>query len=118
MFTTPDFAPRVVKTVPKNGAFNIGAQTPITLTFSEPMDTTTTAAAFSVKVGAKQIPGDISFLNSAAGVNTVMTFAPSSGYGDGVTVSWLLTTVASDASGQKMLANVTGSFSTQPVLAP
>ena len=119
-FSTGNFYPRVTKFTPNPGAFGgySAPNVPITLTFSEPMNITATGAAFSVKVGTKQIPGSIVISDSPAGANTLMTFTPSIGYGDGATVSWILTKSATDASGLPLFADVTGSFRTQPSAAP
>ena len=119
-FSTGNFYPRVTKFTPNPGAFGgySAPNVPITLTFSEPMNTTTTGAAFSVKVGTKQIPGSTVISDSPSGTNTLMTFTPSVGYGSGATVSWSLTNSATDASGLPLSADVTGSFRTEPVAAP
>jgi len=125
VYGTGNFFPRVTKFTPNPGAFGgyVASNAPITLTFSEPMNTGSTRAAFSVKVGTKQIPGSFAFSDSPAGADTVMTFTPTSGYGDGATVTWLLKKSAREVSPTTgdtlpLFADVSGSFSTQPSAAP
>jgi methionine-rich copper-binding protein CopC len=123
-FATVNFAPRVIKFSP-SGRFgppiNVSVTAPIILTFSEPMDQPLTQAAFEVKVGSTVWPGSLSW--NAEG--TEMTYQPTSGYGFGRTVVWKITTSARElTSGVPrgirlgLPAEVSGSFSTRPVIGP
>ncbi len=64
--------PLVIQQAPAHDSTNIVATTPITLTFSEPMDTNATQSAFSVTPSAS---GSFAWASN----NTVMTFTPSPG---------------------------------------
>lgn len=117
-FNVANLLPRVTKFTPKSDPFGGGftaPNVPITLTFSEPMDRASTQSAFLVKVGANVIVGSIQWGDSTNGTDTVMTFTPNTGYGNGVTVTWKLAYFASDLTQVTMAADVTNSFRTQPV---
>lgn len=119
-FTTDDFAPRVIKVSP-SGKFgppiNVAVDSPILLSFSEPMNPASVglnATGFVVEVsgnGGKS--GSLSWSTD----HTEMTFTPSSPYGFGKTVTWELRS-ATDATGKGIAAKVTGSFSTKTVIQP
>lgn len=120
-FSTGNFSPRVIKFSP-SGKFgpptNVSPTSPIILTFSEAMEQTSTQGAFEVKVGTTLIPG--TFQWNADG--TQMTYTPNRGYGNGVTVTWKLSTAALELGGPgrqirlHLPAEVSSFFTTQPVI--
>ena len=118
---TGNFAPRVTKFTPNPGAFGgfFAANTPITLTFSEPMNPASlTALGFLVDVGNRGIAGSLTWSATPAAPNTVLTFIPTIAYGNGVNVSWTLGQQITDLSGLAMNARVRGSFQTRLATAP
>jgi methionine-rich copper-binding protein CopC len=116
-FNVGNLLPRVTKFLPNPGPFGgfFAPNTPIILSFSEPMDTVSAQSAFLVKVGTTIIAGSFSWSDSTAGTNTVMQFTPSTGYGNGATVTWKLAYFASDLTQVPMAADVTHFFQTQPI---
>ena len=119
-FRTGNFSPKVTKFTPNPGGFgsSFAPNTPIVLTFSEPMNPTSLAGALTVTVGGKPVSGSLVWSESAVGMDTVLTFTPKTGYGNGVTVTWKLAKIVTDLSGLTPAADVTGSFNTQPVVGP
>lgn len=118
---TGNFPPRVTKFTPNPGAFGgfFAANTPITMTFSEPMNPASlTALGFLVNIGNREIAGSRTWSQTSAGPNTVLTFTPTTAYGDGVTVSWTLGQQITDLNGLAMTARLRGSFQTRLGTAP
>lgn len=121
-FSTPNFNPRVLSFTPSSrfGApLNVSPTAPIVLTFSEPMEQPTTQTAFQVRVGTTPVGGSFSWNLEG----TQMTFTPGRPYGNGVTVSWRLGTGALELGAGRQIrlslpAEVSGSFSTRPVVGP
>jgi methionine-rich copper-binding protein CopC len=120
-FTTPNFNPRVLSFSP-SGRFGspigISPTAPIVVNFSEPMEQPSTQTAFEVRVGTTLKPGTFTWNPEG----TQMTYTPSFPYGNGVTVTWKLGTGAMElGSGSREIrlrlpAEVSGSFTTQPVI--
>ena len=111
-FTTLDAPPRLIKFTPNQIIIccNAPINSPITLTFSEPM-ANGTGGAFGLTVnGSTYFGGAITWSPDA----TVMTFTPdpSTPYGYGKTVTWTLST-GFDVGGKAMTAGRTGSFITE-----
>lgn len=110
-FPTSDFNPWVVGVQPANGRFGVSATAPITLTFSEPMNTGVTSAAFSVATSVA-VAGSTSWNPDA----TQMVFTPSTSYGHGTFVTWTLSVAATDAGGTPLESQASGNFRTEAVL--
>ncbi len=109
-FTTKDAPPRVIKFSPVMNVFcNAGISAPIVITFSEPMSTGTGGAFFVMVNNITHFGGAITWNPDF----TVMTYTPNPAYGFGKTVSWKLTTGASDKGGKNMTTERTASFCTE-----
>lgn len=121
-FTTPNFNPRVLRFTPSSRfgpPINVSPTSPIVLNFSEPMEQASTQAAFEVRVGTTLKPGTFTWNDEG----TQMTYTPGSSYGSGATVTWKLGTGAAElGSGREVRlhipAEVSGSFTTRPVIGP
>ncbi|MGK0619158.1 Ig-like domain-containing protein [Meiothermus cerbereus] len=118
-FTTPNFNPRLQSVSPRSGAFNISPTAPITFTFTEPMHQSSVQGALEVKAGSTLKTGTFEWNPES----TVLTFRPSSGYGDGTHVVWKITTDAREALPPNFIgltlplpAEVSGSFTTRFVI--
>lgn len=108
-----NFAPRVIRVSPRDGALNVVFNSPITLTFSEPMNPGVTQSALHVYIGNVLVPGNYTW-NAE---NTGLTFKPNTGYGFGQTVRWEIAAPASDLEGAQV-PFTTGSFTTRFVIQP
>lgn len=123
-FPTGNFAPRVLSFSPSSRfgfPINVSVTAPIVLTFSEPMNQSSTQAAFEVKVGTEVWAGTFEW--NAEGDQ--MTYRPTAAYGHGKTVTWTISTAAKEFAIEGFLgtvlnlpATVSSSFSTQPVISP
>ena len=104
-------APTVVATFPLANAMNVAANGAINAAFSEAMDPTTiSAATFTVKQGAVDVPGVVTYLNNTA------TLVPSKTLALGATFTATITTTAADLAGNKLAMDYTWTFSTDATL--
>jgi hypothetical protein len=104
-------APTVVATFPLSNAMNVPANGAINAAFSEAMDPATiSAASFTVKQGAVNVPGVVTYLNSTA------TLVPSKTLALGATFTATVTTAATDVAGNKLAMSYSWTFSTDAVL--
>jgi hypothetical protein len=71
VFTTTT-APSVVRFRPRGGTEDVERDAPVSVRFTMPMDRTATAAAFSVEVNGKKVPGTVDFAED----DTVLVFDP------------------------------------------
>ena len=119
-FTTGSAPPRIVSFSP-NPRFgtNVAITAPIVLTFSEPMNKATTEVAMLVKIGAATKAGSLTWnpecvsnANPSLSFNncTVLTYTPATPYPYGITVTWTLSTAATDLTSTPLAALVTQSF--------
>ena len=98
--------PTVVSTVPVNAAGQVPRTSPITVTFSEPMATSSMiASTFSFN---PTIAGTLSYSGNTA------TLTPSAPLAAGVVYSGTVTTAAEDAAGNNLAAPFTWSFTSDP----
>ena len=98
--------PAVVSTVPSNGATQFSRTSPISITFSESMATSSMIAAtfsFSPSIG-----GTLSYTANTA------TLTPSGLLAPGVTYTGTVTTAAEDRAGNNLAASFSWSFTTDP----
>jgi hypothetical protein len=99
--------PSVVSTFPLSNAHHVASNGAITATFSEAMDPLTiTAVTFSLKHGAIDIPGAVSYFDTTA------TLLPSVPLGLGVTYTATITTTAADLTGNPLTASYVWCFTT------
>lgn len=110
IMTTGNFRPRIVAHTPFNPITPVSQTTPITVTFSEPMDQT--SMQFTVTNSSGPVAG-IGFWTSSPAL--VWRFEPTVGYGAGQIVTWTVTTAA-DESGLELAEPFSRSFTTQSVL--
>lgn len=101
-----DVTPPTVQSVAPTGA-SVAINSTIAITFSEPMDTASVSAAFSLKQGSTDIPGTLSFVGQTAVFTPTTFLTPSTTY----TVT--ITTVAKDLTGNQLTAPP-WSFTTEP----
>jgi hypothetical protein len=110
-FTTGT-VPRVISTVPLNGATNVPLNQKIIASFSEEMNpaTITAAGAFTVAVsgGGPQVTGTVSYV---AGANTAI-FAPGTSLTASTHYTATITTAAQSAAGNALASNYAWSFTT------
>ena len=111
-FTTAP-PPTVVSTVPANGATAVAEGSPVTATFSVPMDATTiTATTFTLMgPGATPVAGSISYAGNTA------TFTPTALLAGSTLYTATVTTGAKDPTGAPLAANVVWTFATAPTPA-
>ena len=103
---TDQTPPTVVTTNPANLATGVPTNSPIVVTFSEPLDSASvTNAAFSLNNG---VTGTI-VVNGA-----VATLTPSPGLPAGTTMTGTLSTAIRDRAGNPLAAPVTFQFTTAP----
>jgi hypothetical protein len=104
--------PRVVSTVPANGATAVTVNTGISATFSEPMDpATVTAATFTLAgPGASPVAGTVSYSGSTA------TFTPKTVLATGTLYMATITSGAKNAAGTGLAGNFVWTYTT--VVAP
>ena len=103
----PDIPPTVVSVIPVADAIDVALTALIEVTFSEPMDTTATEAAFSLANGGV-VSG--SFVWSVG--DTVLTFTPDSQLSSGTVYTGTISVAAEDQEGQTMVDPYIWSFTT------
>ena len=99
-------APRVVRFRPKNGTSDVDRSSVLSVRFTEPMDHAKTAAAFSVKVGDKEVAGKISWAEG----DTVLVFDPTSDLAYSSKVSMTVDLRAMSLAGVPIGKVATGTF--------
>jgi hypothetical protein len=103
-----DPSPTVISTDPSNGATGISINTPITVTFSQPMDAATIVpAAFVLTGGGNSVTCTASYGNGKA------TFTPTSALANNTTYTATLSTTVNDAAGIPMAGDYIWSFTTE-----
>jgi ketosteroid isomerase-like protein len=102
--------PTVVSTVPANGAAAVAVNTPISATFSEPMNPATiNAATFTLTgPGATPVAGTVTYTGTTA------TFTPTAVLATSVLYTATITTDAKDSAGAPPSTNVVWTFTTAP----
>lgn len=116
-FTTrDDVPPTVLSTVPANGAVNVDATAPITVTFSEAMDPTTISGTTITlrATGGSPVAGTVTY-NVAT---HVATFTPSATLSAPVSYTATVSGTVTDLAGNAMGADVSFSFTTRDTTAP
>jgi hypothetical protein len=104
-------APTIVATFPLANAMNVAANGAINAAFSEAMDAKTISiASFTVKQGAIDVPGIVTYLNNTA------TLVPSKTLALGATFTATITTTAADLAGNKLAMDYSWTFSTDATL--
>ena len=109
--TADTTAPAVLSTVPANLAADVADGTPISATFSKPMDPATiTAATFILQQGTTFISGTVAYTGNTA------TFTPSSTLTPAATYIAMLTTGATDLAGNALgCCNYVWTFTVEPL---
>jgi hypothetical protein len=98
--------PTVLSTTPEAYVYGISIDSPVTVTFSKDLDTTTiTTATFAVDHG---VTGTVTYANRVA------TFTPDNPLEYMTTYTATVTTGVTDTSGNHMAARYTWQFTTQP----
>ena len=112
-FTTAP-APTVVSTVPINGAASVAVNTPISATFSEPMNPATiNGTTFTVTgPGATPVAGAVTFAGATA------TFTPTAVLANSTLFTATITTGAKDPAGSALAANFRWTFTTVAAQPP
>ncbi|MGC2832129.1 MAG: Ig-like domain-containing protein [Candidatus Acidiferrum sp.] len=107
-FTTG--APTVISTVPAGGATVVAVNTPVSATFSEPMNPLTlTNATFTLTgPGATAVAGAVTYSGSTA------TFTPTTVLANSTLFTATITTGAKDPAGAALAANFVWTFTTAP----
>lgn len=104
-------APQVVSTLPADAAKGVTVKGTITVTFDEPMDPKTlNAASFTLKQGAVDVPGGVTYFNNTA------SLLPDSDLALGATYTATVTTAATDVAGNKLALAHSWSFATDAAL--
>ena len=107
-------APGVVRFRPREDATATPRDATISVRFTEPMDRTSTAKAFSVKIGGKAIKGKVSWAES----DTVLVFKPASALPYDAAVVAKVDITARSATGATMVRSVRAIFETVPKPKP
>lgn len=104
-------APTIVATSPLSNAMKVAANSAINAAFSEAMDAKTiSSASFTVKQGAVDVPGVVTYLNNTA------TLVPTKTLALGATFTATITTTAADLAGNKLAMDYSWTFSTDVTL--
>src|SRR4029079_2203950 len=104
-------APTIIAGSPPNGAIGVVHGTPITVTFSEPMNAATiNGSNIFLKEFSNSVPiaGTVSYDSG----NNTATFTPSVTLDDGNDFTLTVTTAVSDVAGNKLASNYTSTFVT------
>ncbi len=107
-------SPTVVRFRPQAGTLDVATGSAISVRFSEPMNRPSTAAAFTVTVAGKAVPGALRWAES----NTVLVYTPSATLPTGATVSIDVGVGATSATGVHLDALGHGTFQTAKPAAP
>lgn len=99
--------PIVISTDPADGAINVALNKNVTATFSEPMNPSSlNSLTYTLKIGTTNVPGSVSYNGNNAVYIPTKNLTPSTTY------TATITTGATDASGNPLLANYTWIFTT------
>ncbi len=99
--------PTVVSVVPANNAGSVATSSNITVTFSEPMNTSTiNSSTITLKRGTTAVSGTVAVSGATA------TFTPSGSLVAGAVYTGTVTTGVKDAAGNALTANYTWNFTT------
>jgi len=99
--------PTVTVTNPSSNNIGVAFNSPVVITFSEPIDqTSVTALTFMVRQGTTNVPGTITTTATTA------TFTPSSNYLPATQYTATITADAKDVAGNKLGSDYTFSFTT------
>jgi hypothetical protein len=102
-----DSRPTVISTNPANGATNVSVNKHVRATFSREMNPATiTATGFTVRQGASDIEGAVTYASGTA------TFTPSRPFDPSLTYTATATTQAEDAQGHALASDHVWSFTT------
>lgn len=102
--TTP---PTVTGTNPANGATNVPTGSPVSITFSEPMNPATiTTASVALSTGGNAVSGALTYSGATATFTPTATLAPNANY------TLTVTTGARDLAGNALPAPVQAGFTT------
>jgi uncharacterized protein YkwD len=107
-------APTVVRFRPRNGTASIAWDQTLSVRFSEPMDRSATAAAFSATAGGTAVTGAVSWAEN----DTVLVLNPTANFGYSQKVEMTVSAEARSAAGVVLAAPVTASFTTAARPAP
>lgn len=107
-------APAVIRFRPRADTKDAARDATVSVRFTEPMDRSSTAKAFSLKIGGKQIKGTVSWAEN----NTVLVFNPSSALPYGAAVVAKVDITAKAATGSGMVRSVRAIFRTVPKPKP
>jgi hypothetical protein len=114
--TTPDDTdpPFIVSVSPQDGSLDVPTNTVITVTFSEPIDPSSFASAFTLVevVNGDPIYGPMTYSG------TTVTFSPPNGLSSESSYEATVTTGVTDLAGNTMQADYIWSFTTAPDLIP
>jgi methionine-rich copper-binding protein CopC len=110
---TGSAAPTVVSTVPANNATGVAVNAPITVTFSEAMNSTTLGPAFTVTGGA--------FSGASGALSTngeILTLTPSASLSPGASYTVTVATTATSTGGLPLAAAYSWTFTTAASATP
>jgi hypothetical protein len=103
-------APTVLSVVPANASTGASTTTKASVTFSEPMKSTTlSTTTFSLKQGSTVVAGSVIYSGTTA------TFTPSAALLPSMVYTGTVTTGVTDAAGNALAANYTWSFTTAAI---
>jgi hypothetical protein len=110
MTATDTVAPYVISTSPASNETRVSVTTPITVTFSESIDSSTcNSSTFMLKTGTTDVAGTISVNGS------IVTFTPSTNLKYNTSYTATITTGVKDLNGNAMSLNYSWSFSTMSI---
>jgi uncharacterized protein YkwD len=107
-------APGVVRFRPANAATDIAPSSTLSVRFTQPMERTSTKAAWSASIAGNPIAGTVSFAEK----DTVLVFRPAALLPAGATVQLQVTTGATSTAGSSLPATVTATFGVKAPAAP
>lgn len=111
--TVAGIPPTVTVTDPLDNATDVVLNKTITADFSVPMDPLTiSTTTFTVKLGAVNVPGTVSYVGSTA------SFNPTANLQSGETYTATITTGAENLTGTPLAANYVWTFDTKAPLGP
>jgi uncharacterized protein YkwD len=105
---TTAVAPGIVRFRPLGGTTNVATTARLSVRFTQAMDVAATGAAFQAAVGARVLPGKVSWAEK----NTVLVFTPGSPLARGMIVTMTVSSAARSAAGVPLAAARSVTFST------
>src|SRR3990170_931780 len=103
--TTP---PTVISKDPTEDAIRVAVASPVSVTFSEPIDTATVVGSINMSIPDGPVPGTFSFTDDYATV----IFTPDTALAYSTSYSVIITTGVKDSAGNPMTEDVAWSFTT------